>query len=109
MSIFRKLFGENNAYGNGGIAPALRTVRVGGYDKSETLTLVDALNMELYRLAKAVLAAEKGQAFEEPPRVDFKLPEKVRDGGFSEEDVESFVRMRADKITELRKRLAASK
>ena len=107
MGFFGKLFGgggerpSDNTGGPGGMG-MLRTARSGGYDKTATLTAIDALTSEIMLLKEAVEAKEKGEPFRVPHGGKFEMPPTVRAGGFNEQDTEEYIASLQAEIEKLR-------
>jgi hypothetical protein len=80
----------------------LRTVRLGGYDKQDTLNLVDGYNAYILDL-KAALEDKKNGVDYNIPRPNFNntLPRSVRLGGFDKVDVDTYVKALKDEIDRL--------
>ena len=112
MGLFSRLFGGQNDgqpkkdKADAGEEPSmLRTVRNGGYDRTQTLLAIDALNRELMMLTEVKEARENGRIMAVPPRQTFNMPNKVNMGGLSEEDVEKYLASLTDKLEEMRREL----
>ena len=114
MGFLSKLFGGGNNSDNentGGHSSldgigTLRTARVGGYDKSDTLMMLDAFNTQIFMLEEAVKNADRGLPYDIPPEQTVEMPRSVANGGFNEEDVNVYVAQLQEKIDALRSKLA---
>ncbi len=105
MGLFSKLFGSIDSIPEGGSAAQsgmLRTTREGGYDKRSVLAAIDALNEEAYELTLALAEKQEGKPYKLPRQGEPVSLEKVRAGGFAEEDVDSYIAKLQQNIDELR-------
>ena len=109
MGFFSRLFGGNDegrpyapAAAETGMPPILRTSRSGGYDKRETLMMLDKLTTEKIMLEEALAAKNSGAPYQMPPETDITVPSKVKKGGFNEEDVNEYAESLAAENASLR-------
>lgn len=112
MGFFSRLFGGENggesvksapAQSAGGMGmPMLRTSRSGGYDKRETLMMLDKLTTEKIMLEEALAAKNSGALYQMPPEVDIITPSTVKMGGFNEDDVNEYAESLAAENASLR-------
>ena len=113
MGLFAKLFGGGSREDD--FEPAqkpremepvtLRTARNGGYDKTETLMLLDRLGSELLALEEARDARAQGMSVQLPPEFRFDMPSQVSAGGFDEADTEAYLNDLGGRIARLRAEL----
>ena len=112
MGFFSRLFGSENGGENvkstpvqsaGGMGmPMLRTSRSGGYDKRETLMMLDKLTTEKIMLEEALAAKNSGAPYQMPPEADIITPSTVKMGGFNEDDVNEYAESLAAENASLR-------
>ena len=109
MGFFSRLFGGNDegrpsapAVAETGMPPILRTSRSGGYDKRETLVMLDKLTTEKVLLEEALAAKNSGAPYQMPPEADITVPSTVKMGGFNEEDVNEYAESLAAENASLR-------
>lgn len=88
---------------NGGY---MRSVRLGGYDKQQTLQVIDSLNMRIYRLETAIMNKKNGEPYSVPPATAFPPLRTVSLGGFNKSDVDAYINDLHNKIRELESKLA---
>lgn len=88
---------------NGGY---MRTARLGGYDKQQTLQVVDSLSMRIYLLETAIMNKKNGEPYRVPPATAFPPLRTVRLGGFDKSDVDAYINDLHNKIRELENKLA---
>lgn len=115
MGFFSRLFGGGNgedgiasapAHSAGGTGmPILRTARSGGYDKRETLMMFDRLTTEKLMLEEAIEAKNSGAPYQVPPETHISTPNRVKMGGFNEDDVNEYAEQLAAENASLRARL----
>jgi hypothetical protein len=112
MGFFSRLFGGENggdsvksapvqSAGETGM-PMLRTSRSGGYDKRETLMMLDKLTTEKIMLEEALAAKNSGVPYQMPPEADITVPSTVKMGGFNVEDVNEYAESLAAENASLR-------
>lgn len=75
----------------------LRQLSSGGYDKAQTLKVVDALTAELIACTEA-----KNSGAPMPPRTEVAMPSEVRFSGFNKQDVDAMVSELRETIERIR-------
>lgn len=116
MGFFSRIFGGGTGSDSVGsssapaaektdMPPILRTSRKGGYDKRETLVMLDKLTAEKILLEEALAAKNSGAPYQIPPEADRTKPNTVKMGGFDEEDVDTYAERLAVENDSLRSRL----
>ena len=69
----------------------LRTVKSGGFDKQDTLRIIDMYNCYIYSLEKNLKDKKAGLPYTIEERPNFDLPRIVRLGGFDRHDVLDYI------------------
>lgn len=83
----------------------LPTVSLGGYDKRETMDMLDSLNTRICMLYDELEKKKRGRVFDVPPWGTVRMPARANRNGFDEKDTDELISELRSYAVELEKEL----
>ena len=83
----------------------IRTVSLGGYDKRETMAMIEALNTRICRMYEELDKKSRGKVFDVPPWIPVAMPGRANRNGFDESDTDQLISELQSCLAELEREL----